>query len=600
MSLTTALQNALSGLQTAQANIQVISNNVTNANTEGYTRKIVQQTSRVLAGEGRGVELGDITRIVDQRILSDLRSNLGSLGESSVQEFYYTRVLDQFGTLSNNDSIGADIADLSSALQNLAASPESSANRTEVILTAAALAEKLNNMSTQIQALRLDADREIATKIESVNSELETIAVLNEKIEIRVAIGESVAELEDLRDQAINNITEIIDVRYFERTTGVIVLTLPDGRLLADENAKTIEHTQAGAISADISYPDDGINGILANGVDITDSIDSGEIKGLIDMRDSILPDLQEQIDKLSQMLRDEVNAIHNAGSGLPPANSLTGTRDFDDPTTDSITITSAVRIAVVDENGDYVAYHDIAAGTYTIEEIEDEIDTNLAGSASATTGADDPLTITASDSTYGIAIVDLGDQTVTHTDGTTTYEGFSNYFGLNDFFITSGKVQGDSNTGLASLITVRSDIESDPSHLSRGALDSTTSPAPAAGDTAISLGDSSVIQAIADIFLEDLSYEATGGLPLVTATFAGYASEIISANAVAAAMAENDAVFRTTLVEDLSFRNQSISGVNMDEELKNMILYENAYAATARIVQVVDTLFEILINLGR
>ncbi|MCH8002864.1 MAG: flagellar hook-associated protein FlgK, partial [Proteobacteria bacterium] len=237
MSLSIALQNALSGLQANEAMIQVIANNVTNANVEGYTRKIAQPTSVTVAGEGRGVELGDLNRVVDERLLADLRTTLGALGDARAQNFYYERILDQFGTLANDAALGATIADLATAMQELAVSPDSSAHRNQVVSAAEALARQLNEMSQHIQTLRFDADRDITAKIELINTELEKIADLNASIQSSQALGESTANLEDFRDQALAKISELIDVRYFKRTSGEIVVMLPDGRVLADKFA---------------------------------------------------------------------------------------------------------------------------------------------------------------------------------------------------------------------------------------------------------------------------------------------------------------------------------------------------------------------------
>ena len=146
----------------------------------------------------------------------------------------------------------------------------------------------------------------------------------------------------------------------------------------------------------------------------------------------------------------------------------------------------------------------------------------------------------------------------------------------------------------------IRDDLVSNPALLSRGVLDSTTSPTPVAGDPAIAHGDASTAVAMADKFLDELSFAATGGLPQITASFAGYAAEILSASAVAASVAQDTAAFRSTLSEELSYRAQEVSGVNIDEELRNLVLYENAFAATARIIQVVDELFEQLVSIGR
>ncbi len=599
MSLTIALQNALSGLQTNEAMIQIISNNVTNANVEGYTRKVSQPTSLTLAGEARGVEPGDLTRVVDERLLADLRTTLAAFGDAQAQDFYYTRILDQFGTLANNTTLGSMITDLATAMQGLAASPDSSAHRTEVMTAALELARQLNDMSQQIQTLRFDADRDITTKIGVINGELEKIAELNAQIASTQALGDSSGNLEDFRDQALNKLSELMDIRYFRRTSGEIVVTLPDGRVLADSVAHLLSHTPAGALSPDISYAGGGIGPILSGPNDITASIKSGELHGIIEARDTILPNLQAEIDKLTQMLRDEVNALHNTGTSRPPPNTLTGTRIFAQPATDTLTFSAAVRIAAVDANGNFVAHYDLAAGTYTVKQVETLINANLAGYATASTSTNGPLSIAASNSANGIAIVDLSDQTVTHTDDATTYTGFSNYFGLNDLFVTPTRVQGDSITGISGLIQVRGDIVKDPALLARGALVSTTSPVPKAGDLGVALGDASVAQKIADRFLAALAFSATGNLPLTATDLAGYASEILSTTAVSASSAAKTAMFKETLFQELSFRNESISGVNIDEELRNMVLFENAYAATARVIQVVDELFDLLFGIG-
>jgi len=600
MSLSIALQNALSGLQANEAMIQVISNNVTNAHTEGYTRKIAQPSSVIVAGDGRGVELGSLERVVDERLLSDLRTTLAAFGDAQAKEFYLSRILAQFGTLANNTNLGSMMTDLTTAMQGLAASPDSSAHRTEVLAAATALVRQLNDMSEKIQTLRFDADRDITAKINVINAELEKIATLNAQIESDQALGGNSAELKDFRDRALNKLSELIDVRYFKRTSGAIVVTLPDGRVLADSTAHPLSHTPAGKLSADISYAGGGIGPILSGNVDITTTIASGEFHGIIEARDTILPNLQAQIDTLTQILRDEINAVHNLGTSRPPPNTLTGTRTFAAPATDTVILSAATRIAALDVNGNFVAHYDLPAGTYSVKQIETLINTNLSAYVTASTSTNGPLSITASKSTNGIAIVDLSSQTVTHTDGTTTYSGFSNYFGLNDFFVTPTRVQGDSTSGISIMIKVRTDIEKNPALLARGALVSTTSPTPTAGSYGVTLGDATIAQSIADKFFAALSFPASGTLPLTTTSLAGYASEILSTTAISASAAEKIANFKGVLIQELKFRNDSVSGVNIDEELRNLVIYENAYAATARIIRVADDLFKQLLDIVR
>ena len=600
MSLSIALSNALSGLQTSQSIIQVISNNVANANTEGYSRKSADPVSRTILGAGQGVLASEISRVVDERLLLSLRSTIGQAGQAKTLSYYYNEIISQFGNLSNNSSLGAHLSELETAFQNLAAAPESAVHRLDAINKAVAIAKQLNDLSATIQTLRTDADREISNTVSVVNGELEKIADLNTQIETARAKSEPTADLEDLRDQAISTVSGLVDIRYFTRSSGAVIVTLADGRTLADTRANKLSHAPSAALSPDISYPDPGITPILLNGTDVTSIIHSGELKGLIDSRDLALPKIQAEIDNLSLVLRDQINLLHNAGSGLPPASTLTGTRTFADPTTDSITTSAGVRIAVVDANGNFVAHYDLPAGTYTIDQIETAIDTNLATFASADNSAGGPLSISAIAPGNGIALIDLGTQNVLHTDGTTTYSGFSNYFGLNDFFVTPGKVQGGSTTALSALLQVRGDIANNPALLSRGALVATASPIPIAGDKAIAVGDGTIIQAIADKFLDDLTFVASGDLAQTSTTLSGYASEILSVNAIAGAKAEADLEFKSTLSKELNFRSQSISGVNIDEELQNLVVFENSYNATARIVQVVSDLFDVLTNLGR
>ena len=83
--------------------------------------------------------------------------------------------------------------------------------------------------------------------------------------------------------------------------------------------------------------------------------------------------------------------------------------------------------------------------------------------------------------------------------------------------------------------------------------------------------------------------------MALLPTTLAGYGAEILSANSVAAAVVQNDLAFRDTLSQEIAFRSQSISGVNLDEEMSNLVLYQNTYTATARIITVIQDLFDVL-----
>ena len=115
-----------------------------------------------------------------------------------------------------------------------------------------------------------------------------------------------------------------------------------------------------------------------------------------------------------------------------------------------------------------------------------------------------------------------------------------------------------------------------------------------------VGAGDSSVVTALAAKLTTGTSFASTGNLPASTTSFADYASNILSQNASAAAQTDNDHSFTLSLKSEIESRFGSESGVNTDEELSNMIVLQNAYAASGRIMTTVSQMFDVLISLGQ
>lgn len=596
MSLTLALNTALSGLRTTQGALTVVSNNVSNANTDGYTRKVAQPSSRSLLGMGAGVELGAVVRTVDTRIQADAREANTKLQTLEVKELFLSSIQQMFGSPGDQSTVSHKVSALAEAADALAATPESATVRNQTIEAALNLAEQIGDMAGAVQDLRRDADRQIADSVAIVNTQLERIAQLNAEIRQNAAQDIPTGELEDERDRALETLSREMEVSSFKRSDGSLSVYTTGGKLLVDGTAASLSHTAVTAMSP-ATVLGAGVDGIDVNGTDITNTIRGGRIAGLVELRDTILPDMQAELDRLTEQLRDQLNEIHNQGTGLPPAASLTGSRSFADPATDSVTLTSAVRIAVLDDDGLMVDSYDLAAGTYTVDQVRDAINANLGASATATTAAGGPLAIAADAAPNGIAIVDLGDQTV--TDGTNSISGFSNYFGLNDFFATPGNVQGDAITGIAQRLQVRGDLASDPSRLSRGQL-STATPAPAAGETGVAFSDNRIATALGARFDATVSFGAAGGLPATSTTLSGYGAEIIADASRISANNSADYEYQSSLAQELDQQHKSLSGVNIDEEMANLVVFQNAYAASARVITTAQAMFDALSNLIR
>lgn len=337
-----ALTNALSGLKTSQRALGVISDNIANANTEGYVRKVVDQSSVVLDGRGAGVEIGRISRVVDEYLMRERRENIGELRAVEQLETYFNEIQDLFGQPADNNSIASLTERLQTALSNYEINPEDAFRAQQVVDAAENLAARMNDMHYTLQDLRARADIEIGDDVTEINLLLQQIDDFNVDIIRTDAKGQDASGMRDKRDVALNKLAELVDITYWENSDGAVSITTSGGKTLLDVDPLTVFHDVPNGLRADIAFdpdrvvadPDLGtIRGILVGGLDeqndITSELRRGSIKGLVDLRDEILPSLVSELDELTRELRDGINAMHNLGAAFPPPNALNGQREF-------------------------------------------------------------------------------------------------------------------------------------------------------------------------------------------------------------------------------------------------------------------------------
>jgi len=370
VTLEVTLANAISGLQTSQISLQTISNNIANVNTEGYSRKIIDQTSRVIDGTGYGVEIARIKREIDTGVLRLLRDETGTLSELEQKQSFLSQINQFFGRPEDNNSITHLIAELGSQFDALAVTPETEATQFLTVNAAIDVIRELENMSDEIQRLRADTNSKIDNAITELNSAMDTVVDTNFQIIEFIASNIGTADLEDQRDIALNTISEIMDIRYFEKGDGALTVFTGGGRTLVDGQKQAVTYAQPSLLTATLEYtppsatnyvspgttgyPVGGIPGIFVGeeiaSADITNAISSGRLKGLIDIRDNELPALQAQLDELAEKLKEELNGVHNKGSGFPPATGLTGDRYIASDTT--FNATGLLRVGIVNDAG--------------------------------------------------------------------------------------------------------------------------------------------------------------------------------------------------------------------------------------------------------
>ena len=712
--LTQALRTARSGLLVNQQTLDVVANNIANVNSEGYSRKIVSTETRVLNGVASGVQISEITRRVDEGLLKNIRIELAELNKFTVQDDFFARTQDLFGKPGENSSLSHLFENFTSALELLAVSPNRSLEQAEVVRRAQDVTFALQNMSETIQELRQQADGDIADIVTEMNKIVASIDQLNEDIITNGSVGRAVTDLKDQRDQRIDRLSELVDIRFFFRSDGDVVVFTSGGRTLVDTLPPKITHSAASSVSASTTKNEGDFTGIFVGTIvarnDITSELRGGQLKGLVDLRDEILANMQSQLDEFAAEMRDVFNQIHNRGVSFPGAQSYAGTRTFVRSAEQTITFngTDDTTVVLYDASGNQTAQTTIRtlinSATTTIDNLATQLQAFLRANGAATAtvaisttnkldiNLNTPAinlsfrdeTATTNGSTLEDAVIAFNANAAGPTDE--TVNGFSNFFGFNDFFVdnlpeniyesnvlvstftvsastltfrdSSGTLgspltvaAGTSREDLATLITnsvtdvtativtdgsgvrlrishdngssmtvtqaagntfltdinlhladvrvagtlnVRADIASTPAKLSTGAVlwDADRG---AAGEYFMSIGENSVIDALAEAFSASNQFDTAGGLATAKTTFAEFAGKIVSENARLAATNESSIDRQRSLTESLQFKSDSVRGVNLDEELSNLIIFEQAFAAAARVISVIQRMFETL-----
>jgi len=332
MSLTLGLSSALSGLLTAQQSLNVISQNITNVNTPGYARQVANPTPLTLNGVGAGVTLGATTRVVDDALMRSLNTQSTTLGGLNAEQQYYPQMENLFGQVSDSGSISATLQSLGTAFQQLSTQGSQSAQQSGTVQAAQDATTQLNSMTQSLQNMRLSADSQISGDVDHINTDLNNLYSLNQKIVRNTAIKASVADLDTQRDNTLTDLSKYIKVQYFTRDDGSTVIYTPDGKALLDNQPNLLSHAATTTTAAWMTAAGGQFDKITINNgsTDITSSLSEGEVGALVQVRDSIIPNFQAQIDELSKQLKDIVNQVSNRGTSLPNiTNSYTGSKVF-------------------------------------------------------------------------------------------------------------------------------------------------------------------------------------------------------------------------------------------------------------------------------
>jgi flagellar hook-associated protein 1 FlgK len=258
MSLTATLANALSGLTIAQRALSVTANNVANANTEGYVRKVLSQEAVFIGSRGAGVQASEISRITDEFLTAEVRRQASVVGRSEIPGRYQELLQDAFGAPGDSRDLAALVSELGAAIEAFANQPESATLALQVIQTANGLSATFGQLAEQVQVLRAQADEDIGRTVAEINAELQAIDDLNGEIERLAHLGQVGPELLDRRDALIRSLAEKIDVTTFVQEDNRIALYTAGGETLLDAlpgSSRTTRQPRSGPAPPSVASP---------------------------------------------------------------------------------------------------------------------------------------------------------------------------------------------------------------------------------------------------------------------------------------------------------------------------------------------------------
>ena len=305
MTITSALNSAMSGLRAAGRASELVSSNIANASTPGYARRTLSIGSYSIGDIG-GVRINGIQRHVDAQIVSDRRLAGSEFGYRSETTSYLNRIENLVGTPDQAGSLSARLADFENALITASSRPDALERLDSAAHGARDLARAIKSVADGIQSERTDADRNIADQVTRLNDTLKSIETLNVRITATNNQNMDSSALQDQRRILIDEVSEMVPVRTVNRDHGAVALYSTGGSILLDGRAVEIGFEPANIVTPYMSIDDGTLSGLTINGFALNTSSELGRLHGgtlgaQFEIRDERAPEAQIKIDALAR-----------------------------------------------------------------------------------------------------------------------------------------------------------------------------------------------------------------------------------------------------------------------------------------------------------
>src|SRR3989440_179969 len=617
MSLSQALSIAMSGLRANQLALSLTSSNVANSDTPGYIRKTVNQIQTSSGSIGAGVSVTGVNRELDLYLQQQIRTEQSGASYADLRSSILSSLQSIYGTPGGTGTLETAFNNLVTAVQGLSTSSDSQSARIGVLNAAQSLTQQLNSMSAGIQSLLSQAEAGLNSAVNTANTAMQQIVNLNTQLASGDTTDAAAAALKDQRDQYVDLLSQLMDIRVIDNGNNQIQVFTNSGVQLVGAEASTLSFNPQGTVTPNTQWDADPTKSTLGtltlnfpNGGSLdliqTNSIRSGTIAGYLELRDKTLVQAQTQLDQfaanMSSLLSDKTTAGTAVSSGALNGFDL-DLSGLQNGNVIHLTYTdvgnvqhqlSLVRVndpsvlplsnsATTDPN-DQVIGIDFSAG---MASVTSQLNTALgsAGLQFSNTGS----TLRVLDNGIGTATVNAASVTSTtssllggggevplFTDGNSLYTGA----------ITAA---GQQSVGLAARIRVNSQIVGDPAKLVQY---NATTPS---GDTKRPDFLYQQLTAGKSLYSPSTGF-GTSTLPF-QATLSNFSQQIASAQGQAADTAKQIAGGQDVVLSTLKQKFNSQSGVNIDEEMAQLLSLQNAYASNARVMLTVKQMFDALLQ---
>ncbi len=620
MGLSSALASAMSGLRANQAALSIISSNISNAQTPGYVNQNPNQIEVSSGTIGSSVTVTGVNRALDTFVQNQLRTETSGGSYANQMANFLSQLQSVYGTPGGDGTLENALNNFTTALQSLSNSPGDSSAQSVALSAAQTLAGQLNSTTQGIQALRSNVEQDIGNSANKANTDMSQIATINSQLQGLSPTDPMAATLMDQRDNAINDLSKLVDIRVVtDPSNQTNVFTNSGIQLVGAGLASSFTYTSPGSLTATSLYnanpAQNGVGSLnvkLPNGAAIdvvaNNVLSSGQIAADLKLRDQTLPQAQTQVDQMAATLASSLSDVTTAGTAItgPPSGFSVNTSNVLPGNTINLTYTDSSnnqhQVSIVNvtdpaalplKNG--ANANPLLVGvnfSLGMASVVSQLNTalgpsgltfsnppappsnsllNIVGSSTATVNA-------ASSTTTSTAVASGIPQLALFTDGNSPYTG--QYTGT-----------GPELTELAGRISINPAVINNPSALS---IYSTSPQTPTGDNTRSDFMFSQLTSA-------RFTYSPSTGLGSAAQPFTGsisnYLQSFISQQGNASTLATQLQQGQSVVVNTLQQKFNSTASVNIDTEMANLIQVQNTYAANAHIMSVVQSMMQSLLQ---